>query len=90
MLSTEKEVRVIPNPATDFITVSFVPDRTGSSKIVIYAIDGRKVLESDYGIAKADVLQQKRLDISKLIKGIYFVQVWTADKVTTKKIIIAR
>ncbi len=84
------EVLIIPNPATTYITLSFVPVNTGSSKIVMYSIDGKKVLENYNGVCEAGINYQKRIDVSKFITGLYLVQLWNGDKVTSKKIIIIR
>ena len=82
------EVQIIPNPASDYITLSFVPTRTGSSKIVMFTIDGRKISEMDNGVCQAGKKYLKRVDVSKLISGVYLVQLRSEDKITIRKIII--
>jgi MBG domain (YGX type)/Secretion system C-terminal sorting domain len=84
------EVQIIPNPASDYITLSFVPTATGNSEILVFAIDGRKVSETHNGICEAGIRYQKKIDVSKLITGVYLVQLRSADKMTIKKIIISR
>ena len=84
------EVQIMPNPATDYITLSFVPARTGSSDIVLFNIDGRKVFENNIGICEADKRYVKNIDVSKLVSGVYIVQLRSAGKTTVKKIIITR
>lgn len=84
------EVRIIPNPASDHITLSFVPAFTGRSKVILFTIEGKKVFESDYGVCEADRSYQKNIDVSRFINGIYMVQLWNADKIITKKIIVSR
>jgi len=83
-------VLINPNPATGQITVSFVPVRTGISKIEIFTINGRKVMEADWGICEAENKYIKQIDVNKLINGIYLVRVWNAGRATNKKIVIAR
>jgi hypothetical protein len=70
--------------------LSFVPARTGSSEIVLFTIGGKKVLETNNGICEAGVKYQKKIDVSKLISGVYVVQLRSKDKITIKKIIISR
>lgn len=87
---TAGEVSIIPNPASDYINLSFVPIRTGNSKIVLYTIDGKKVVETDNGICEAGKNYMKKIDVSKLVNGVYVVQLRSTDKITVKKIIITR
>jgi hypothetical protein len=84
------EILINPNPATGHITVSFVPVRTGISKIEIFTINGRKVIEADWGICEAENRYIKQIDVNKLVNGIYLVRVWNAGSITNKKIVIAR
>jgi hypothetical protein len=84
------EVQIIPNPATNYIMLSFVPAHTGSSEIVLFTIGGKKVLETNNGICEAGVKYQKKIDVSKLISGVYVVQLRSKEKITIKKIIISR
>ena len=84
------EVQIMPNPATNYITLSFVPVRTGRSDIVLFNVDGRKVFETNNGICEADKRYIKNIDVSKLVSGVYIVQLRSADKITNKKIIISR
>ena len=86
--SLQGEVQVFPNPASNYITLSYVSNKTGNSKVVLYSIDGRKVLEADNGLCDAGIKYEKKIDVSKLNNGIYFVQLRNPDKTTYKKIII--
>ncbi|MDQ1266876.1 MAG: hypothetical protein QG635_2029 [Bacteroidota bacterium] len=62
-LENNSEMRIIPNPATDFIHISGIE----SSEIVsIYSIEGIKVLEGT---------NNERIDVSSLSKGIYIIKV---------------
>jgi hypothetical protein len=90
ILLNNPEVLINPNPATGYITVSFVPVRSANSKIEIFTINGRKVIETDWGICEAENRYIKQLDINKLPNGIYLVRVWNGGSVTNKKIVIAR
>jgi hypothetical protein len=84
------EIRVLPNPASDHINLSFVPKYSGSSKIIISALDGKRLIEIDYGLTQAGNKYLKRIDMSKLANGIYVVQVINGAKMTTKKIVVQR
>ena len=81
-------VQIYPNPATNHIMVSFVPEQSGNSRIMLYTIDGRKVLEVNNGTTDSGKLYLKTMDVSKLTRGVYMIQLWSGNKVTIKKIII--
>jgi len=84
------EIRVIPNPATDLITVSFVPKNTGNSKIILSAFDGRKLMEINYGVAEAGKQYWKNINVSNVPNGIYVIQVINGGMIKNEKIIIRR
>ena len=86
----EAEVIIHPNPASDHLNVIFVPSRTGISKIEVFTINGAKVFEADYGICEAGSRYLKKIDVSKLVNGIYLVRLSNAGAITNKKIVIAR
>jgi Subtilase family/Secretion system C-terminal sorting domain/MBG domain (YGX type) len=83
-------VQIIPNPATNYITLSFVPARTGNSKIVLFTLDGKMVFDMDNGICESGKRYLKKIDVSKLINGVYVIQLRSKDQITIKKIIISR
>ena len=87
---SEGEFQIIPNPASDYITISFVNARTGNSKIILFTIDGKKIFETDNGICEAGKKYIKKIDVSKLLSGVYLAQLWSTDKKNIKKIIISR
>lgn len=86
----EEELVIMPNPASDNITLSFVPSFSGNSKIILLTIDGRKVIEIDNSLYEAGKKYIKQIDVSKLNSGVYMIQLWNANKITVKKFIIAR
>jgi hypothetical protein len=81
-------VSIYPNPATNQVIVSFVPEQSGNSKIMLYTMDGRKAIEVNNGRTDSGMLYLKSLDVSKLARGVYMLQLWSGDKVTIKKVII--
>ncbi|MGH2647394.1 MAG: T9SS type A sorting domain-containing protein, partial [Ginsengibacter sp.] len=83
-------VQIVPNPASSYITISFVPIKTGNSKIALYGIDGKMVYESENGIYEAGKNYVQTIDVSKYTSGIYLVQITNADKVTNNKVVITR
>ena len=83
-------MNIYPNPASNQINVSFVPEVTGNSKIVLYTSDGKKAVEVNNGRAETGKSYIRSLDVSKLPNGVYLVQLWSGDKVTVKKIVVSR
>ena len=84
-----KQLTLLPNPASNNITLAYVPETTGVSKITILTIDGRKVMEMNNGFAEAGKQYTKKIDVNKLQNGVYLVQISTGSKVSSKKIVIA-
>jgi hypothetical protein len=84
------EIQVIPNPASEFITVSFVPKNTGNSKIVLSALDGRKLMEINNGVAESGKQYWKKINVSNLPGGIYVIRIINGGITKTEKIIIRR
>ena len=81
-------IKVIPNPASEFITVSFVPKNTGNSKIILSAFDGRKLMEINNGVAEAGKQYWKKINVSNLPNGIYVIRILAGGIIKTEKIII--
>ncbi len=73
-------VKVFPNPATDYINVTF-PAKLITTAYV-YALNGKEVL-------RQPVIQSKHIkfDVSNLTKGYYFVKVQNGTKTFTTKFI---
>ena len=69
-------VKVYPNPASDYIEIGNV---VHAFDVNIFNIVGQKILQAQ---------DQKRIDISSLEKGLYFVEVSTENKTQTRKILV--
>jgi len=83
-------MNIYPNPASNQINISFVPEVTGKSRIVVYTSDGKKTMEVNNGRTETGRSYIRNLDVSKLPNGVYLVQLWSDDKVTVKKIVVSR
>lgn len=84
------QIQIHPNPASDHLTLSFVPLQTGMSKLEILSINGAKVFEVDYGVCETGSRYIKNIDVSKFVSGVYMVRLWNAGNVANKKIVISR
>jgi len=83
------QILIHPNPASDHLTLSFVPLQTGMSKLEILSINGAKVFEVDYGVCETGSRYIKNIDVSKFVSGVYMVRLWNAGNVANKKIVIS-
>jgi hypothetical protein len=85
MLS-ESNLRVYPNPASDYITIS-VSDESNSKElgVSIYTINGSLIYQSE--IANKATIDLKALDLQS---GMYFIQVETNKSVETAKLIFTK
>ncbi|HEU5166173.1 MAG TPA: S8/S53 family peptidase [Chitinophagaceae bacterium] len=79
-----------PNPASNRINISFVPEVSGNSRIVLYTMDGKKAIEINNGIAEAGKSYLRTIDVGKLSRGVYLVQVWSGNKISAGKVVINR
>lgn len=76
---TEIGFQLYPNPAyTDMVHIKSAPE--GNKEITIYDVFGKVVLR--------EKLRTNSLDISKLVAGVYLVQVVVDDKSITRKLIV--
>ena len=78
-------VDILPNPATQFITVSTFVKTSELLSITIFSVDGRIMYEEKAGMQYGEFTRQ--IDISQYPDGMYFLQVAVGDKMVNKKII---
>jgi parallel beta-helix repeat protein len=78
--STEKEIKIIPNPAENNFTIE--TSVTGKENIVlIYSLEGKELM-------KQQLLNNRtQIDISNLTSGIYFIKLISDNTVQVKKLI---
>jgi len=81
MTSTTKEstFKLYPNPATKGV-VYITTDTNKSKEIVVYDVFGEIVL--------TDRIQTKALNISRLVSGVYVLQVTEKNETMTRKLVV--
>lgn len=79
-ITQEKLIKVIPNPASDVISIE-TPLLVNESSLIIYNITGQIVL------SKLINYNDTKLDISNLQNGVYFVKIITDKETSCVKII---
>ena len=72
-----EEIKIFPNPTTDIITITSANDRI--AKIEIFSITGQ--------IIKSEHNPNSKIDVSDIAKGIYFLKIYSDEKVITKQFI---
>lgn len=75
-LTQDIGVDVMPNPATDAISVTY--GAAGAVKLAVYDALGRAVMESDFGRVPPGI-HREQLDVSALSDGQYLLRITTAD-----------
>ncbi len=76
-----------PNPAADFVKIAFDDSTRTESRVALYNINGRKVLD------KVVILGRRRsatVNLRHLPAGVYFLSAGAGDYHLTKKLIIRR
>ena len=66
--NTKPTFSIAPNPATNFLNIVASPEFSEGSSVAVYNNLGQKVLSSNLN-------QQAQIDVSNLLKGVYFVQI---------------
>ncbi len=85
MTQTSTEIAVYPNPFTEEITLTFSKELHGPISFMVYNAIGDLVLNANEQHAKA--FTSKRLDLSSLSRGSYFLVIQTADEKKISRII---
>ena len=85
-----KEIRIMPNPASERVVISYVPKSSGKTRILVMGFDGRKLMEFENGLSEFSKQYFRTIDISKLPGGLYYVQVIVGNSVLTNKLVISR
>ena len=82
----EIKLKVFPIPASDDLTLAF--EMLEAKPVIISIVDvlGRKVYEQNKGTQSGIIIE--KVDVSKLAKGTYVLNVKTGDKTYAKKIVV--
>ncbi len=75
------DILIFPNPVTDLLTISFTADKIKSCTIILYDMLGEKI------IVPIKSERQTTMDVSKLLQGIYFLEVNMAGQKIVKKVV---
>lgn len=82
-LANNEILSIYPNPATSEVNVTFIAET--KTQVNLIDLTGRAVYSKITNVAG---LNQERIDVSNLDKGIYFLTLTSANSKSTQKIII--
>ena len=82
------KIAVFPNPVGFMANLLFNAKESGNAEIMVTNQLGAVVLRQSIAVNAGDNV--RKLDVSKLSNGMYFIKIQNGDKVETAKIIIAK
>ena len=80
------EYSIYPNPSSGQFNVKMNVATNEKVKLSVYSIMGQKVIEATIDSNNGKI--EKQIDLSKEVNGVYFVEINSAGKTYSKKIII--
>jgi hypothetical protein len=83
-INNEMIVSLYPNPSSGIFTIDLKDQVKGSTVVKVFNMLGAEISQTTYLATKNKVV----MDLSKQPKGVYYIQISSADKMTTRKIII--
>jgi hypothetical protein len=79
-------LKIYPNPANDYLNISFELNEMQSLKLELVSIKGEAVHSESIGSYKGTF--EKRLDLNSLNKGVYMLRVTTDKGSSTSKVVV--
>jgi hypothetical protein len=79
-------LNIYPNPASDIINVEPGSGYEWLTKITLITVQGQEMLN----VIPANKQEKVRLDVGSLEDGLYFMQVYTNDRVLTRQVVIRK
>jgi PKD repeat protein len=81
-----KSVKLVPNPANDFVSLSFIAQDSESTVSVLNSIG--QIISTTKLNSVAGILQQEVISIANYPAGIYVVKIDSNDKVAAMRLIV--
>jgi hypothetical protein len=82
------DVKLYPNPAVDNTTLEITADQAGPLAVRIYDMTGRSIQQFNQTVSLGT--NMINLNTQKLSNGVYFVEVSSASKTTTERLVIQK
>ncbi len=80
------KIYVYPNPVKDYLNIEFMSDENQNASLQMLDLAGKLIVSRDIGCV--DGLNKSTINVSKLARGVYFIEVTTQHKLGRKKVII--
>jgi hypothetical protein len=80
-ISEISDFRLSPNPVTDELNIQFTDNQSNISIISIYSIEGKLLQQAQFQGNNTS------LDVQRLPKGMYLLQLKNGDKSTVKRFV---
>ena len=76
------QINIWPNPAAAEVNIQFAANDVSSKKVLLFDMNGRQIKKMNA------VSNQLKIDVSGLSKGIYILNIISANGETTEKIMV--
>ena len=86
-ITVDIDIQLIPNPATDFTTVTYTLPEESDIKITLYDNTGRLISTIDKGL-KNEGINKATINTNSLAPGLYYVNFNTATKTIYKRLLV--
>ena len=77
------EVKIYPNPASEYVNISFV-NLSERISVVVYNQLGSVVINKEY----TSITSEEKISLEGITAGIYYVQITSETAKTTKKLLV--
>ena len=79
-------INIYPNPANNVLNLEYISNKEGMVEIIITSSIGQQVYRAESNVTEGKTVRS--IDVSKLPKGLYLVNINTANGVTTQKLMV--
>ncbi len=83
---TFENLEIFPNPTNDFLNIKFSINESQSVKLDLVSMKGEMIYSQSVGNFKGNF--ERRLDLSSLTRGIYFLRITSDRGTTTTKVVV--
>jgi hypothetical protein len=82
-IETLADIKVYPNPATDYIRIS-QSESSGATQVILSDMIGNEIISTSLNAG------EKTLDVSRLAEGCYLLRISTGNQIISKKVVIRK
>jgi hypothetical protein len=82
------DARIYPNPASNYLSISYEMEQSGEVTVEIINITGQKMMQSELG-QRTSGTHVETISLDGMENGVYMIRMTTGDSMYTSKIKIA-